>query len=81
MLGGGCCSINSCGVDAFVAEDVGKLSDILFHSVKGSCEKVAQVMRIDLGGRNVCVTAELLHIAPYVVAAELFSAFCDENRA
>ena len=81
MLGGSRRGVNSCGVDAGVAENIGKLCNILFHSVKGSCKKMPQIMGVNLSGRNMCITTEIFHIAPYIMAAELFSAFCDKYRA
>ena len=49
--------IDSCGVDAAVTEDVGKLGDVLFHSVEDTGKQMAKVVRKDLFGIDVRVFA------------------------
>lgn len=40
-----CYYVNSCGINAAVAENVGKFSDVFFNAVKGAGEQVAQIVR------------------------------------
>ena len=56
--------INARGVDARVAEELGKAQEVLMHRVIRPREKVAEVMRKDLLLRNVRLFAKCLHRTP-----------------
>lgn len=69
MFISGSCNINSCGVDTAVTKNVGKLGNILFDAVKGTCEKVAQIMGKHLLRIYPCLLTKIFHFTPNVVSA------------
>lgn len=71
--------INSSGVDAAVAEDIGELGNILLDAVKRAGKQVTKVMRKDLARVDVRVPAKLFHFAPDVRAADGLARFGNEN--
>ena len=50
--------VNSCGVNTVVTENVGKLGNVLFDSVKHTGEQVAQIVRKHLLRVDVRFLAE-----------------------
>ena len=69
VFGAGGDDIYSCGVDATVTENVGKLCDILFNAVKHTGEQVAKIVRKDLLRINICLYTECFHLSPDIRAA------------
>ena len=80
VLGAGGDDINSCGVDAAVTENVGKLDDVLFDAVKHAGEKVAQVVRKYFLRIDVRGFAQGFHFTPDVCAAYRVAGSCYKNH-
>ena len=80
MLFAGRYDIYSGGVDTAVAEDISKLGDVFLNTVKRAGEKVAEVMRKHFAGVDVRISAKILHLTPYVRAADGIARFGDENH-
>ena len=72
--------INSCGVDAAVTKDVGKLGDVLLDAVKRARKQVTKVMREHFAGVYVRVPAKLFHFAPDVCPADGLARLGDKNH-
>ena len=73
--------INSCGIDTAVTKNVGKLCNILFDTVKHSCEQMPQVMRKHLLRIDSCLFAKSFHLSPDVGTAYGLSGFGNENTS
>ena len=73
--------INACGVDACVAENVGKANDILLHRVIGACKEMAQVVRKDLLFGHTRSGTQFFHIRPDVGPIQRLSVLRYENGA
>ena len=71
-------NINSCGVDATVAENVCELGNILFDSVKCSSEQVTQIMRKHLLRIYSRLLTKAFHFTPNVGSAHRLAASSDE---
>ncbi len=80
VLAAGGNNINSCGVDAGMSQNVGKLCNILFNLVKHSCKQVPQVVRKHLFRVYVSVSAERFHLAPDVAAIDGVPCFGYKNH-
>ena len=61
--------INAGGVNTAVTEDVGKLGDVLFNTVKGTCEQVTKIMRKYLLRIYSRLLAKAFHFSPNIRAA------------
>ena len=72
--------INSRGVDAGVAQNIGKLGDIPFNLIKNSRKEMPQIVRKDLLRIDICRPAQRLHLTPNIGAAHRLAASCNENR-
>lgn len=71
--------IDSGCVDTAVAENVGKLRDILFNAVKSAGKQMAQVVRKDLVRIDSRLLAKPFHLPPDVCAAQRSARSCNEN--
>ena len=72
--------INSCGIDAAVAENIGELCYIPFYCIGNTGEQMAQVMRKHLLRIYVCLLAKGFHFTPDICAAYRFACACYKNR-
>lgn len=72
--------INSSCVDTAVAENVGKLCNIFFNTVKCACKQVAKIMRKHLLWIDICIFAQGFHLSPNVRAVYGFTAFRYKNH-
>ena len=72
-------NINSCGVDTAVTEYVCELGNVLFNTVEGSCEQVAQIMRKYLLRIYARFLTKAFHFTPNVSSAHRFAASGYEN--
>ena len=73
--------IDARGVDAGVAEDVGKLGNVLFDMIKRTREQMPQIVRKHLTFQHVCLLAQRFHQSPHVIAADRLAAARDKNAA
>ena len=73
-------NINSCGVDATVAENVCELGNVLFYAVECSCKQVAQIMRKHLLRIYSCLHAKTFHFSPNVGSTHRFATSGYEDR-
>ena len=73
-------NINSCGVDAAVTENVSELGNILFDTIEGSCEKVAQIMGKYLLWIYPCLLTKAFHFTPNVGSAHWLAISSYEYR-
>lgn len=71
--------VYSCGVDAAVTEDIGKLGDIFFNSVKRAGEQVAEVMRKHFAEIDVRIPAKLFHFSPNIFTAHWVAVTGNKN--
>ena len=62
-------------------QDVGQLGNILFDSVKGAGEQLAQIVGENLAGGNAGGYTEGLHLRPDIASIEGLSVAGDEDRA
>ena len=77
-----CCDhIDTRGINACVAEDIGKAYDVLFDAVEGAREQVPQIVRKDLTWQHVCLLAKAFHHAPYVMPADRVAVSCDKDAS
>lgn len=61
-------NIDSGGVDGAVTQDIGKLCDVLFDTVKGAGEKLSQIVGKHLGRLYPGRFTQLFHSRPDVAA-------------
>ena len=54
VFGAGGHDIDSCGVDAAVPQNVGKLGNVLFDAIESAGKELAQIVGENLRGRYVC---------------------------
>ena len=73
--------IDARGIDAAVAEDIRKLCDVLFQSVKRPREQVAQIVRKYFVGIDVGVLAHGFHLTPDIRAADGLARPRNKNRS
>ena len=73
-------NINSCGVNAAVTEYVCEFGNILFHTVEGACEYVAQIVGKHLLRIHPCLRTKIFLFTPNVGSAHRFAASGYEDR-
>lgn len=73
-------NINSCGVDTAVSENVCELGNILFDAVKGTCEKVAQIMGEHFLRIYTRLHTKIFHFTPNVGSAHRLAISGYEDR-
>ena len=62
--------INACRIDTAVAEYVGKFGNVLLDAVERAGKKMSQVMGENFPAQNVCMSAKVFHVCPYLLAAQ-----------
>ena len=62
-------NINSCRVDAAVAENICELCNILFDTIESACEQVAQIVWKNLLRIYSCLLTQAFHFPPNVSTA------------
>lgn len=72
--------INSSGIDIGVAENIRQPAQILFQSIIGSGEKMAQVVWEYLAWFHAGALAKGLHVPPDIGAVKGLARFCDKDR-
>ena len=72
--------INSCCVNTAVTQNVGKLCNIFFNTVKCACKQVAKIMRKYLLRIDICIFAQGFHLSPNVRAVYGFAVFRYKNH-
>ena len=78
MLGSGGHDIDSCGVDAAMAQNIRQLRNILLDPIKSPGKELAQVMGENLGRIHICSMTQPFHLRPNVTAIHRLSALCNE---
>ena len=73
-------NINSGRIDTAVTENVGKLCNIFFNTVKCACKQMAKIMRKHFLRIDICIFAQGFHLSPNVRAVYRFAAFCYKNH-
>ena len=81
VFGAGGDNIDSCGVNAAVSENVGKLGNILLNAVKHTGEQVAEVVRKHLLRVDLCLDAQSFHFPPDIRAADWFAGAGYKNHS
>ena len=81
MLGAGGADVDTGGVDAAVAQQVGQLGQVLVQPVERAGEQVAEVVGKHLFVGDAGGAAQGLHLAPDVAAVQGCAAAGDEHRA
>ena len=76
-----CDDIDARGVNACMPQNVRKLGNVLFHTVKDTRKQMPQIVRKHLAWQHACLLAQGFHLPPYVVPADRFAAARDENAA
>ena len=66
MGGAGLQGVDAGGVDAAVAQDIGKAGQVLLHLIEGPGEEVPEVVGKDLPRRHPGLPAETFHLPPEV---------------
>ena len=70
MFGSGGHDVDARGVDAAVAEQIGKLGDVLLYLIKSPGKELPQIVRKHLVRIYVCLCAKPLHGCPDVAAVQ-----------
>lgn len=71
--------INTCRFDAAVTHNVCQAYYISAQTVKTPCKKMSQVVGKNFPAQNTCMTAEIFHICPYLLAAQWAAVFAQKN--
>ena len=61
--------IDSCGIDAAVAKNIGKLGNILLDAVEHPCKQVTEIVREHIIRIDICILTQIFHIPPYICPA------------
>lgn len=72
--------INSSCVDTAVTENIRKLCNIFFNTVKCACKQVAKIMRKHFLRIYICIFAQGFHLSPNVRAVYGFAVFRYKNH-
>ena len=79
MLSAGAHNIDPCGVNATVPQDVRQFGDVLFNTIEGPGEQLAQIVGKHLAGLHTRCFAELFHIRPDVAPVQGLSVTGDKD--
>ena len=80
MLFAGRYDIYSSGVDAAVAENIGKFGNILLNAVKRAGKQVSKIVRKDLVRVDICLCTKTFHLPPDVCPADGFAVTSNKDR-
>lgn len=81
VLRSGAHKVYSCRINTAVPENVGKLCNVFFGSVKKPCEKMTEIMRKHFFTAYICIGAKSFKLSPNITAAHRLSRFCDKHTA
>ena len=73
--------IDSGGVDAAVAQNVRQLGNVLFQTIEGSGEQLAQIVGEHLAGLHPGFFTKSFHLCPNIASIQRLSVSGDKNRA